>query len=115
VLGFTAAWVICYTKPGESSRIAYNISTRFEDQLNAIDFDVDRYILDRSQTYDWYPYDDSTQAGKWIPYPPTETQFDRNTTIFDGGSVRFVSPSYRWPADDRYDKYLVFPKRTILG
>jgi hypothetical protein len=29
VLGFTPAWVIAYTKPGQSGQIAYNIQTQF--------------------------------------------------------------------------------------
>jgi hypothetical protein len=115
VLGFTPAWVIAYTKPGQSSRIAYNIRTKFGDQLNLIDYKVDRYELDKSQTYNWEPYNDSTISGRWIPYPPVATTFDNNTTTFDGGAVAFIAPADRWPGDDRFDKYLVFPKRTILG
>lgn len=115
VLGFTPAWVIAYVKPGESGRVAYNIRTKFGEQLNLIDYKVDRYELDKSQTVNWESYDDSTQAGRWIPYPPVATTFDNNTTVFDGGSVTFIAPADRWPGDDRFDKYLVFPKRTILG
>jgi hypothetical protein len=115
ILGFTPAWVIAYVKPGESGRVAYNIRTKFGTQLNLIDYKVDRYELDKSQTVNWEPYDDSTQAGRWIPYPPVATTFDNNTTVFDGGSVTFIAPADRWPGDDRFDKYLVFPKRTILG
>jgi hypothetical protein len=115
VLGFTAAWVIAYVLPGQSGRVAYNISEQFGDQLNKIDFKVDRYELDRSQTYNWFPYDDSTQAGKWVPYPPVATIFDQGTTVFDGGSVTFIAPADRWPGTDEFDKYLVFPKTNILG
>lgn len=71
VLGFVPAWVIAYVKPGESQRVSYNIQTRFETKINAIDFKVDRYILDKSQTYNW-----DTQIDKWIPYPPVVTTFD---------------------------------------
>jgi hypothetical protein len=71
VLGFTPAWTIAYVKPGESERVAYNIRTRFGSQINVIDFKVDRYILDKSQTYNW-----DTQIDKWIPYPPIVTTFD---------------------------------------
>jgi len=76
ILGFTPAWVIAYVKPGESGRVAYNIRTKYGEQLNRVDFKVDRYEIDRSQTYDWQPYDDSVSAGKWIPYPPAATTFD---------------------------------------
>jgi hypothetical protein len=71
VLGFVPAWVIAYVKPGQSGRVSYNIRTQFGDQLNLIDYKVDRYELDRSQTYDWDPNTD-----KWIPQPPAATTFD---------------------------------------
>jgi hypothetical protein len=71
VLGFTPAWVIVYVKPGESARVAYNIRTRFGENLNLVDFEVDRYILDRSQTRNWDPVTD-----QWIPQPPAATVFD---------------------------------------
>jgi hypothetical protein len=35
-------------------------------------------------------------------------------TIFDGGSLRFVAPVDNYTTTDEFDKYLVFPKRTIL-
>lgn len=52
-LGFTPAWVIAYTKPGESGQIAYNVQTKFGTQLNQIDFEVDRYELDNALTKNW--------------------------------------------------------------
>jgi hypothetical protein len=115
VLGFTPAWVIAYIKPGQSERIIYNIVNNFGQDLNIIDFEVDRYELDRSQTHNWLNYDDSTVPGKWIPYPPEVTTFDNDTTYFDGRSVKFISPADRWIPTTAFDKYLVFPKRTILG
>lgn len=109
VLGFTPAWVIAYAQPGQSDRIAYNIRTLY-GPLNAIDFEVDRYIIDRSQTLNWNP-----ESMSWIPSPPTSTLFDDDTTIFDADTVTFNAPADRWEASDRYDKYLVFPRRNILG
>ena len=110
VLGFVPAWVIAYVNPGQSARVAYNIATKFGVNLNIIDFEVDRYILDRSQTHNWDP---DTQS--WIPQPPAATIFDENTTIFDGSATEFVTPADRWIATNEFDKYLVFPKRTIIG
>lgn len=75
VLGFTPAWVIAYVKPGQSSRVAYNIRQQFSTRLNVIDFKIDRYEIDRSQTYDW---DAGTQ--EWIPQPPAATTFDTYQT-----------------------------------
>jgi hypothetical protein len=110
VLGFRPAWVIAYVQPGTADKIAYNIRRRFGGNLNLIDFEADRYILDRSQTRNWDP---DTQ--EWIPSPPEATTFDQNSTVFDFGTVRFLSPADRWVATDEFDKYLIFPKRTILG
>jgi hypothetical protein len=110
VLGFTPAWVIAYVQPGQSARVAYNIKTKFGENLNVIDFEVDRYILDRSQTHNWDP-----DTGNWIPQPPAATIFDQDTTVFDGTSTEFIAPADRWIATNEFDKYLVFPKRTIIG
>jgi hypothetical protein len=71
VLGFTPAWVIAYLKPGQGERVAYYIRTQFGQQLNLVDFEVDRYELDRLLTKNWDPV---TQS--WIPSPPTLTTFD---------------------------------------
>ena len=73
VLGFTPAWVIAYTTPGNSGQLAYNITTQFGTPLNVIDFKADRYELDNSLTVDW---DATTQ--QWIPSPSQSTTFDVN-------------------------------------
>jgi hypothetical protein len=73
VLGFTPAWVIAYVKPGQAERVAYYVHTEFGDQLNLIDFKVDRYELDNLLTKNW---DRETQ--QWTPEP--------NATTFDIGA-----------------------------
>jgi hypothetical protein len=55
VLGFTPAWVIAYCKPGRSGQVAYNIAQQYGEKLNLIDFEVDRYELDRLLTHNWDP------------------------------------------------------------
>ena len=55
VLGFTPAWVIAYCNPGTSGQIAYNIRSQFGQKLNLIDFEVDRYELDRLLSIHWDP------------------------------------------------------------
>ncbi len=88
VLGFTPAWVMAYVKPGESGKIAYNLQQNLgydkplEFELNSIDYEVDRYELDRSETYNWDPTQD-----QWIPHPPQSTTFDKNT------QRRYVTPA----------------------
>jgi hypothetical protein len=115
VLGFTPAWVIAYVKPGQSNKVAYYISEQFGNILNVIDFKVDRYELDRSATFAWEPYEDSTESGQWIPSPPAATTFDSDTTIFDDRDTVFISPANTVTNTDEFDKYLVFPKTNILG
>lgn len=75
VLGFTPAWVICYTNPGRGAQVAYNINTYFGQQLNKVDFKVDRYELDAELSRNW---DANTQS--WVP-TPNLTTFDRIDTI----------------------------------
>jgi hypothetical protein len=143
-LGFTRAWVIAYTNPGQSGQIAYNIQTQFGTQLNLIDFQVDRYELDNLLTKHW-----DREEQHWIPQPPTLTTFDYNSdeinsdwinnslqvvnwinndleivswsnnwnglpTTFDHNSLQFTAPVDIYSNTTDYDKYLVFPKRNIL-
>ena len=125
VLGFTKAWVICYTNPGESDRISYNIRTKFGEILNQVDFISDRYILDNQLTANWVPNEDSTDGGNWNPSPPLTTTFNANQTTnptssgnettFDGNSLRFTSPVDVYGKTDKYDKYLLYPSNNILG
>jgi hypothetical protein len=143
ILGFTPAWVLAYTKPNCADRIAYYINTQFEQRLNVIDFEVDRYELDRLLSKNW-----DSATGEWIPTPPTLTTFDITGVIatwinlasipvswlndnvtnfisswttatppgttFDGGSMQFVDPVDMYTNTQAYDKYLVFPKVNIL-
>ena len=144
VLGFVPAWVIAYVKPGRGAEVVYNIQTRFGEQLNLIDFKVDRYELNRRSTFAWDPQDN-----QWIPQPPAATTFDLNVytninwinnssnivewvntseqivnwgnpspgpgTTFDLGSTTFITPAPTVVASDEFDKYLVFPRINILG
>ena len=116
VLGFTPAWVIAYCKPGASGQVAYNIAQQFGDKLNLVDFEVDRYELDRLLTKYWDPV-----AQAWVspepPFVPNATTFDLssgNPTTFDASSMRFIAPVDMYSSTDVYDKYLVFPRRNIL-
>jgi hypothetical protein len=143
ILGFTRAWVIAYTNPGQSGQIAYNIQTQFGTQLNLVDFTADRYEVDNFLTKNW------DRAGQhWIPEPPTLTTFDMSHalatwindyleltywvdnydtlatwtygtppgTTFDGNSMQFTAPVDMYSNNNttEYDKYLLFPKINIL-
>lgn len=143
VLGFTPSWVMAYAMPGKGDQLAYYIRTKFGERLNLIDFEVDRYELDRLLSKNWNPVTD-----EWVP-TPAETYFDLdqgiyagwlnnlsqvvnwqnndsetiewstvfngNQTTFDHNSLRFIAPVDMYSQSQIYDKYLVFPKRTILG
>jgi hypothetical protein len=98
VLGFTPAWVIAYVKPGQSGRVAYNIQQMITFDLNVIDYKVDRYELDRSQTQNWDP-----DTNRFEPFPPSATTFDllglfsgigpieiQDTFTGDGSTANFV-------------------------
>lgn len=95
-LGFTPAWVICYTKPGYSSIIKNNIETNWTDannnviMLNQIDFQIDRFSVDKSLTYD---YDTSVDPNVWTSLPS-------------------ATPT-PYPLDSQ-DFYVLFPQKTIL-
>jgi len=145
VLGFTPAWVIVYTAPGQSGQIAYNIETQFGiNRLNLVDFEVDRYELDNLLTKNW-----NRAEQHWVPRPPTLTRFDFSTeqaewinnlnpasilpwvndlgttvawsygtppgTTFDGGSLQFTAPVDMYSNTTAYDQYLLFPRRNIIA
>ena len=75
VLGFTPSWVICYTQPGRSAQIAYYIQEYFAQQLNSVDFKVDRYVLDRTLSKNWDP-----ETQQWTPTGSLTTFDFYNTT-----------------------------------
>jgi hypothetical protein len=84
VLGFTPAWVIAYTVPGQSGQVAYNIQTQFGiDRLNQVDFEVDRYELDNLLTKNWNRPDETWEY--------VETTFINITNIESNISTLTVS------------------------
>jgi len=89
-LGYVPAWVICYTKPGYSSIVKANIEANWPHRLNEIDFSVDRYIIDRTGTYD---YNTKLLYPQWTGTPSATPTPD--------------------PLDT-YDVPVLFPKETIL-
>ena len=89
-LGYTQAWVICYTKPGFSETIKTNIETNWQYTLNQINFEIDRFSVDKSATYN---YDNNTNPASWTGLPSA-------TPVPD-------------PLDSK-DFYVLFPRQTIL-
>lgn len=65
-LGYTQAWVICYTKPGKATAIKNNINDNWAYKLNQINFNIDRFTVDKSTTYN---YDKTTNPPTWTGLP----------------------------------------------
>lgn len=95
-LGFTRAWVICYTKPGFAKTIKNNIQTMWKNQfgevnkLNQINFTLDRVSVDKTLTYNYDNYFT----------PPQFTGLPSATPTPD-------------PINSK-DFYVLFPRKTIL-
>jgi hypothetical protein len=89
-LGYTQAWVICYTKPGLSTTIKNNIQNNWGYTLNQINFKIDRFSVDKSETYN---YDKRLTPPAWTGLPSA-------TPVPD-------------PLDSK-DFYVLFPRQTIL-
>ena len=95
-LGYTPAWVICYTKPGFSEIIKNNIDNNWRNPvgqlqtLNQIDFKIDRFTVSKTNTYN---YDNNL-------VPPAWTSLPSGNPIPD-------------PKDSK-DFYVLFPRQTIL-
>ena len=89
-LGYTQAWVICYTKPGFANTIKANIETNWQYTLNQINFRIDRFSVDKSDTYN---YDKKLNPPAWTGLPSA-------TPVPD-------------PLDSK-DFYVLFPRQTIL-
>lgn len=87
-LGYTQAWVICYTKPGVSDLIKANIEANWPHTLNQINFQIDRFSVDKSATYS---YDSMTDTWNVLPAAvPTPNPLNSE------------------------DFYVLFPRKTIL-
>jgi hypothetical protein len=89
-LGFVLAWVICYTKSGYSQEIKNRINNTWEYKLNQIDFTVDRYVIDKSSTFN---YNNKLLTPIWTNLPS-------NSPVPD--------------PIDRYDICVLFPRKTIF-
>jgi hypothetical protein len=96
-LGYTPAWVIAYTLPGQAETIKNNINNNWRDlvtndpiRLNQINFKIDRFTVDKSVTYN---YDNILSPPAWTGLPsgtPTPNPLDSK------------------------DFYVLFPRETIL-
>lgn len=88
--GFIQAWVICFTLPGYSDTIKNNIETNWPHKLNEIEFLIDRYVVDKSTTYDWNL---ALQVPNWSELPS-------------------ATPAISSEANS--DVSIIFPRKTIF-
>lgn len=89
-LGYTQAWVICYTKPGLANAIKTNIEINWPYTLNQINFNIDRFSVDKSKTYN---FDNNLVPPAWTGLPSADPTPD--------------------PLNSK-DFYVLFPRETIL-
>jgi hypothetical protein len=89
-LGYTQAWVICYTKPGMADIIKTNIQNNWGYKLNQINFELDRFTVNKSITYNW---NNKIAPAAWNELPSA-------TPVPD-------------PLNSK-DFYVLFPRQTIL-
>ena len=90
VIGYKPVWIICYTLPGYAEQIKNNIINNWPHRLNEIDFTIDRYIIDKSNSYN---YNNRLLTPSWQELPSANP-----------------SPN---PLDSK-DVTVLFPKKTIL-
>lgn len=90
ILGYVQAWVICYTKPGYAKTIVDNINNNWNHKLNEIYFQIDRYAVDKSSTFDYNSY---LSKPEWLNLPSSTPAPD---------------------PIDMHDFYVLFPRKTIL-
>jgi hypothetical protein len=65
-LGYLPVWVLCYTLPGYSSSVVENINNNWPHSFNDIDFAVDRYVIDKTATFNW---NTNLQNPTWTSLP----------------------------------------------
>jgi len=90
ILGYTQAWVVCYTKPGYAQAVVDNINNDWNHKLNEIYFQIDRYAVDKSSTFDYNSY---LSKPEWLNLPSSTPAPD---------------------PIDMHDFYVLFPRKTIL-
>jgi hypothetical protein len=90
VIGYKPVWIICYAIPGYAETIRHNIMYHWPHRLNEIDFTIDRYIIDKSYSYN---YNNRLLTPSWQELPSANP---------------VPNPL------DSHDVTIPFPKKTIL-
>lgn len=77
-LGFKQVWVICYTLPGKSTVVMNNINDNWPHTLNQVDFSIDRFIVDKSATFNYNLYPGTPSWGTLPGGTPTPDPLNSN-------------------------------------
>lgn len=135
-LGFVKSWVICYTKPGFSERVKTNINTNWQYKLNQINFEIDRFIVNKSATYDYnsniifksfpnpYEADYIISGSNNTQLQPVSINPLVTVTLSSGSTWNITQLNNSWqdlpsatpvpnPIDSE-DFYVIFEQKTIL-
>lgn len=82
-LGYVECWVLCYCLPGTSETILKTINSNWAYTINDVDFTIDRYIIDKSMSYN---YNTNLKTAAWTALPgasPLPSPIEsRNVTVF---------------------------------
>lgn len=95
-LGYVQAVVLCYTKPGWAQIIVNNINDVWQYKLNEIDFQLDRFEIDKTISYEY----DSTIA-LWNP------SYNSSTVSWESNLPSSAA------ANNVYDIYVYFSKNIL--
>lgn len=92
IIGFIPAFVLCYAKPGFGQYIINNINQLWSNRLNNFQFTIDRIIVDRSLSYQYY--------NGATPTPPSNI-------------AGFTGSAYSINDMNQYDEYIYVPQNIL--
>lgn len=123
-LGYTQAWVICYTKPGFADVIKNNIQPSnpkllnpapqnplWPHTLNEINFEIDRFTVDKSETYDYVTSLELLTEDEDVYITEDDTPY--SAELPPGWSSLPSAVPTPNPLDSE-DFYVLFPRQTII-
>ena len=109
ILGFTAAWVIAYTLPGQSKLVAYNIDKKFSTALNKINFVSDRYTLKSQFTENW-----DAEDQRWNPTDSTTFDIHEHDYSVDSTAITSDSSAVTVDSFDSTSTETIFDKKSCV-
>jgi hypothetical protein len=134
ILGYTQAWVICYTKPGYSSEIVSNIERFYPYILNQITFEIDRITVKNTvigtsgftvapTSWTWNipagVFSFTVAPTSWTWNIPAASGITTTTTASPTTTTTTAAPTTTTTTAapillDSEDFYALFPRKTII-